>query len=420
MKNKINILKSFLLLACITTMAILTGCKDYTGEYEMTDGVPTINYVRLTDPTKADSLLVSAFMGQTICLVGDNLTSIHEVYFNDIKATLNINYITKNTLIVTVPNIVPGEKTDKIYMTLKSGKTVDYDFKVGIPAPIISRIKCDHVPAGGTIILLGDYFFDYEDGAIGISIGSYTVPHDDILSVEKTRVSFVAPADDVKGNINVKTIYGRNIPSYKSLFRDMSGLITSFEDSENGGTGFVGGWGRPAASQFEEDPQYAITGKYLKWSGDLKGGEWSAGPILNIWSQDNSDINDPMFTTDPKMSALKFEINVLEKWNGLPMIFCFDAANTNEAYLWADTSQPRAFYAPWVGTESGYVSEDGWETVTIPLTDMVYAGNGSTLEMPTKFGELGIALHNRGAAIYAGSDSSPVILIDNVRVVSTE
>lgn len=72
----------------------LVACEDEPDKYEVAGGLPTVKYVRLTDPAAADSLLIGQYMSNTVCLVGDNLRSIYELYFNDQKAILNTSYIT--------------------------------------------------------------------------------------------------------------------------------------------------------------------------------------------------------------------------------------------------------------------------------------------------------------------------------------
>lgn len=423
MKNRLLNIKTWSFGLLLLAFAGFNSCdRESSALYDMTGGLPEVYYIRTTDAAAADSLIAGAFMENSICLVGNNLTSIQEIYFNDQIALLNQNFITKNTLIVTVPKSIPDVVSNKMYLVTGTKDTVTVDFKVGIPAPILGKVKCEHVPAGGEVVITGDYFFDYPDDPIEIKISGYTVPHEDIISVEKTRISFVAPAADVKGNISIKTSYGSNTPSYRDVFRDMSGLITSFEADENGGTGFVAGWGRPAADLIVEDPEYALTGRYVRWSGALPASDWGSGGnhIINIWSQDNSDISDPMFTTPIETSVLKFEINVLEAWSALPMVFMFAAANTFEDYLWADATQPRAFYAPWTSATNESFTTNGWETVSIPLSNMKYNGSEADVGFPTAFGELGISMHNRGGTSYIGTECSPVILIDNIRVVSME
>ena len=115
---------------------LAVACEDEPDKYEIAGGSPTLKYISVPDPVAADSLLTGASMANTICLVGENMRSVYELYFNDQKAILNTSYITDNTLIVDVPKEIPAVVTDKIYMVTKSRDTVDYDFKVLVPAPV--------------------------------------------------------------------------------------------------------------------------------------------------------------------------------------------------------------------------------------------------------------------------------------------
>ena len=193
----------------------------------------------------------------------------------------------------------------------------------------------------------------------------------------------------------------------------MRGWITGFEED------FVAGWGRPV--RIENEPELSLMGRYVRFQGNLDPGDNPAyvggydAMIINIWSQDNSSMSDPLFSGDPKTSILRFEVNVLEAWSAGPIIAMFDGAGTNESMWWADGTQPRGFWVPWL--ETGSYKGDGWETVSIPLSEMKFSGNGTDVGVSSTFGELGIGIHNRGMAAYGGTACSPVILIDNVRVV---
>jgi hypothetical protein len=395
----------------------------------MTNGLPTIKYVRYSGNENPDRLLDGALMGENIVLVGDNLTSIKELYFNDQKALLNINFITANTLFTSVPTSVPQERTNKIWMVTGSGERVDYDFEVRIPAPRLDRIKCEMLPEGAEAVLYGDFFFDSN---LKILIGRTEIPATSIISVEKNALKFEAPAISVTGPVTVITSFGTSKPTAAWL-NDTRGYLTGFEAGENDGTGFVPGWGRP--EKIENDAAYSLMGNYVKFNGEINNEAWgsgSPGMVINIWSAANTDnpnagLSDPLFTSDPATSVLKFEINVVDAWSSLPMIFCFKATNDKEGWLWADGTQPRAFWMPWQGTEEGYITE-GWETVSIPISSMIYNGSFVDVGMPASFGELGIAIHNRGYGMdaekkYCGINlkesvsHTPLILIDNIRVV---
>jgi hypothetical protein len=99
------------------------------------------------------------------------------------------------------------------------------------------------------------------------------------------------------------------------------------------------------------------------------------------------------------------------------MIFSFYAQGGQEDYLWSDNT-PRGVWVPWLAT--GDYTSEGWETVAVPLADFKYSGAGEEVPLTTAYGSLGISVHNRGNAKWSGADCSPVILIDNVRVVPGE
>ena len=60
--------KSLLLFAiALATVSIYTSC---TKDNESNSGEPRINYVRVTNPVSADSLLIGAGQGMLIAIVG--------------------------------------------------------------------------------------------------------------------------------------------------------------------------------------------------------------------------------------------------------------------------------------------------------------------------------------------------------------
>ena len=75
-KRYINwLLVSMLTITSFTVMS----CKDQPDKYEIADGTPTVYYVRSPYASQKDSLMTGAYMGNTVCLVGDNLRSIVEL-----------------------------------------------------------------------------------------------------------------------------------------------------------------------------------------------------------------------------------------------------------------------------------------------------------------------------------------------------
>jgi hypothetical protein len=89
----------FILLLTAGVVSAFTSCK----KEESSTGTPSISYVRVTRPEASDSLLVGAGQGQLIAIVGNNLQGATEVWFNDQQARITPTYITKTSLLVSVP-----------------------------------------------------------------------------------------------------------------------------------------------------------------------------------------------------------------------------------------------------------------------------------------------------------------------------
>ena len=123
-------------VVALAALALLPACNDNPDAFELTDGVPVVHYVRIPDVVSADSLITSAFMGKTIALVGENLTSVKEIWFNDQKTVINTSLITPTALITSVPTVIPKVVTNKMYLITQNSDTVKVDFKVDVPAPL--------------------------------------------------------------------------------------------------------------------------------------------------------------------------------------------------------------------------------------------------------------------------------------------
>ncbi|MCB0594370.1 MAG: hypothetical protein KDD28_09790, partial [Phaeodactylibacter sp.] len=145
-----------LLLFAFLSLAIgswFTSCNKDENNGPGDIGNPAVLYIRSTDPAAADSLLVGAFMGSLIAIVGEDLGHTVEIWFNDQKASLSPAYVTDKTIIVNVPSSVPGEVTNKIRFVFSNGEELFYDFSVNVPAPVLNSIKCEYVEDGDIAVL---------------------------------------------------------------------------------------------------------------------------------------------------------------------------------------------------------------------------------------------------------------------------
>jgi hypothetical protein len=133
--NRLYILQ---LLCMVVILAFITGCKD---DDEMR--VAVINEVRNYAPTPADTLITSINDGQWVVLHGKNMTSVSQVYFGSIPATINPAFATDDMLVVQVPTIpflsVPRDKLNVITVVSKGG-TSTYEIIV-TGTPIIVNVR---------------------------------------------------------------------------------------------------------------------------------------------------------------------------------------------------------------------------------------------------------------------------------------
>lgn len=437
----------FFVAALAMMGCFMTACEDQPDKYEIADGVPTLKYVRSPLPEEADSLLVGAYLGNTVCLVGDNLRSIYELYFNDQKATLNTSYMTDHTVLVDIPKNIPEEVTNKIYMITKSGAKVDFDFSVMVPAPVVSSMSCEYAPAGSEAVLYGDYFVDDPNVPLTISMpGDITVEGEQITSITKTAVKFIVPEGAVQGNIRVKSIYGTGQSVFQ--YKDTRNILFDWDGKYEGALAAGNSWngdnekkGQILASVPPVDGKYMVMGP-----ATLSGGQWQTPGeyLMMYWPDPNATegcvplYNLPQFKKmleDYKIEelALKFEVYVptSNPWMAEGMQIRFTSldevsmSNQTQDYIWNDDESheegkaPRGVWVPWEETGS-YDTNNQWVTVTLKMSEFNKLVSG--LASDTEFTQdrfAGLSIFLRGGGV-DGKECEPIICIDNIRVVPVE
>lgn len=441
-------------LLCGVMSMSMTSCEDQPNKYEITDGVPTINYIRMQDVALKDSLIEAAALREGITIVGENLTSITEMWFNDIQAVLNTSYITNHTLLVTVPKTIPGEVTDKIYMHTKSGKIVEYPFHVTVPGPVASAINCEYAKPGDLVNLTGQYFVSDPNDPLTITftgINNSTniqVPAEDIKAISQGSVSFIMPEGVEQGQLKVHTIYGEANSQF--YMYDKRGIITDFDGPGNSSSlnGIVPqGW-NIAASYSDEggcDGAYCeVSGEFpdagdgtaeVGWIESLKlpfwCGNWNGDP-MSITSGAGVPIRNTQpagYFANPENMSFKFELCIpaSNPWKAatLQVVFannllCANDSWQNNTYIHtaANGGQGlcRGFYRPWV--ESGSFDTDGqWITVTMPLADFTFNMDGSKGDKQLSEESFDSFIIWPVAGGVPGVPCSPIFRYDNFRIV---
>ena len=410
MKRNIKIKKHaslvMLLLATLFSGIIFQACE----KSDTNSVMPVVNYIRITNPDKSDSLVVSAFMGQVIVLMGENMQDVNQIWFNDQPASVNTNLITSTDIIVTVPNVIPGVVSNQIRLITADHKdTLNVPFTVKVPTPQLDAMVCEYVPAGGTAIIKGNFFIDDPNSRLQVIF-----PGDiagTVTSVAIDEIKVTVPSGVGAGPLQVKTIYGSTRSSF--YFRDDRNIMLDFDTKTA-----AGGWRSGVIKNSDPAP---ISGNYVKFTGTMAGkagATWNEDAFsFNYWPSANGRPDVPVFTGDIANAVIKFECYVVDPWqsSALQMIFTPYSTTGTNSYI-GDSNVPRGLWRPWTKTESYKTS--GWITVSVPLTEFIYAGDGSICSnhlTANMISGVTFFVWNGGLD---GVDCTPTLCIDNIRVVN--
>ncbi len=353
MNYNIKHLSLYLLLALIIG---IIACSDDDGEIEAT-GDPMIHYVRVTPPESSDSLLVAAFQGSLIAIIGENLGHANQVWFNDQQAELNPVYVTNQSILVGVPTAVPKEVDNQVRLYFNNGDSLAYDFQVEISEPLIEAMKSEYVFEGDVATIYGNFFYEPLTVTFAGGVEGEVLP----ASTEDGNViNVVVPAGAQTGPVTVTTNFGATESDF--WFRDDRNIVLSSDP-------FTGWWNADyvvdALAVGPDDPA-PINGNYIRIAKPIGAWEWTevaGGPASAMGDISKNFPEDAI--KNPEDYNFKFEINTLKPYDNNTIRLNFGLqSEINDAYFW----QPP------------YDSKGQWETVVIPLEQMfaAYEENGVT------------------------------------------
>ncbi len=388
-----------LIIPALMVGGLTTSCEKDDEGIKIT-GTPVVKYVRSTNPEQADSLIVGAFMGSLIAVVGENLGHTREMWFNDQKATLNPSYITNETILVNVPSTVPSEVNNKIRFVFSDDTELLYDFSVNVPGPEIATVKSEYVADGGTMRLEGDFFFEPKVIFPGDLEGTVTAS-------DKTWLEVTVPAGASSGPVVVQTTFGKATSDF--IFRDDRNILLDFDQKIHET------WTAPIAGEGDFAEITPVSGKYAYFKNDNFGAwQWVNEMTLQYWAPRGGG-NVPVATGSVNDLVLKFEANVPIEWQEVRMEIFFGPYAEDHGRDVAGTAIAR--WRPW---KSGSYKTDGWVTVTIPLSEFKYNKDDPTDD---EIGSASIdnlsSLTNITMMMFGPAEgTNPVfVAVDNVRVV---
>lgn len=437
-----SVLGAALLASCISSCDKL----DYPDRFRQSEGVPVVYSVSYS---ATGVYIEQAFMEEIVCILGENLRSVHNVWFNDQEAVLNTSYMTDNTLLVQIPKTMPVVETDKIYLITAALDTVSYDFRVLPPAPRVSYMDFEYAEPGTVTTIRGNFFYEKEGGVpLTIEFPNATVT--DIKEIALDHVTFTVPTGALPGKVKVTTASGTSASDF--MYKDNRGMLIDFD---NGLYSINKGWKPKELSTVGGfSGNYVILGNGSE-TLDADGSDWKESFQWQYWAGNWADpepfegidgrrLLDIVDFSDYSSMVLKFEVNISSEtpWTGTPMQIIFSStaevsngatgakdiygntlAGCNNHYFhddgdFAGLSLPRYLWEPWK-TSGSYDTNGEWRTITCPISEFTKYWDGSNASgklTPESFSNLEIFISG-GSSSCGTAGSSPIIKMDNFRAV---
>jgi hypothetical protein len=337
MKSTNKILITMMML--IASVSMFTSCKKDTSS-----GTPVVNYVRITSPESSDSLLAGAGQGQLIAIVGDNLQEAQQVWFNDQQSRLTPTYVSRTSILVSVPSQIPDTINNMVTILFKNGYKLEYPFEVQISKPLLSSMVCEFVNEGDVATILGNYL--YAPLTITFTGGATA----EIVSLEDDQVQFTVPAEAQPGPITIKTNFGETKSNF--WFDDNRNIFIGSDPFE--------GWNNASLVVTNPGPgdPPKINGNYFRIKAQVGAWGWNEladGDAGSMPSYSKNIPDDAIL--HPEKYYLKFEVNTMKPYNNSMITINAGGSKIQDTkgYKWAPP----------------YDSKGKWQTVVIPFDEVV-------------------------------------------------
>jgi hypothetical protein len=346
----------FSLLSATIVAGLFTACSD-----DDSAGKPMVTYVRVTDPASSDSLLVAGGQGQMIAIIGQNLETVRELWFNDLQASLNPNFITSTTVITRVPTQIPLDITNELKMVFANGDSIIHNFEVEISEPAVDRMKNEWVAVGEEAVIYGDYFY------APLTVTFTGDVQAEIVSLEDQEIHVTVPEGAQSGPVTVSTNFG--VTKSNFWFRDDRNLFGNFE-----GPTYYGWWHGPNFIKADDPVIQPVNEKFLRVKTNLSAGAWYeffVGEGYDIANETAKIPDDAIL--NPEDYSLKFELNTLETLAGAKIQMyvgnAMGSERNNLRYIW----------------EPNLDTADEWQTVSIPF-NLIIDANPNIAVNPAGYG----------------------------------
>jgi len=302
--------------------------------------------------------------GGNLIITGANLVGVQKITFPVPGADSSPSFVvdTNEQLITAViPAGAPTADSVRVYCTFGVAS-----FAYPPPATILS-ISNENATAGTTIVINGHNFIGIQQVIFPGGIQGANLVTNSVNQLTVTVPAGITTTPPLRHTAPSTAEAGQLFDSYLAPFSP--GYLSDFStQSSTGYTGWVN-WTGAYADAAAAATSYpgATNGVGVLKQGGILGA--NAGPTSEA-NPGNLQLNDNPWVSNTGASIanyyVKFEIYVANAWKG------------GEIWIavgdWYDWSSYTARYAPWQGAPGGVYQPQGWQTVTIPLTQFI-SGN---------------------------------------------
>ena len=361
-------------IARCTVLGLLTTLL-YTGCKKDTNGTPNSLSV---DPGSA---LPETF----ITISGQDMQDIVSIKFDTTTASFSSVFNTNSAIFTTVPSSAKyGDQV--ITVANRSGQIATVNFKVIQPPPVISSFNPGNAPEGDTVTITGKLFVNIKSVLIGNTAAKI------IDSSSRTQIKIVIPTGASSGLLSIITAGGTAYSASLLTVGERALVVADFDgagERPNGNSWYsYGDMDMKTVTNTNPEPKNGFFLKAVPKSTSTNGyagiSTYTVGSSTEVLG----------LTSTTAATKLKFDVNNNGKTATLLQVIVQETTTDNSANNYSKTVS---------------VNGTGWNTISIPLTEM-FGGYGGGTTNPTPANITKVKFHFTG---YNGV--SMEANIDNVR-----
>jgi hypothetical protein len=390
MKNRNKYLWPVLVLMAFVSLN-LVSCEDDE------EGMPTVTNIRVI---AKDSSIVGGEFGLPIAIQGTHLSSVVEVWFNDVKAELNPVYVTNTNILIFVTDDGPSEVTNTITLVTASGNRITAEFQTILPPPVIWQLYNEFAKPGTENFVIGQYFFDIQK----ILIGEQEV---EILAKSDNVLQFVMPQSVGVDRVTVVGAGGTAVSAFR--LNETEGNMVNFDIPATGWGSDVC-WGDAERINPDNSEIEPVAGRYTR----IKQTDLAATGYQGDWVVSTCWFDFGLEAAPAAEKIFRFEAYIGEPWK----------AGHYNINIGTETGETFRFeWKPWdvEGLRESGIKTDAWVTFAIPANSFrkfandAYVSPAVTISDMSKVRDLQVMFSN--GASDAQKIPAHYVALDNFRMV---